>query len=264
MKKIFLICLAVSVAGILMTGCSKKATTTVTPNNPPQAVTLTATDSTAASVDLAWTRNSDDDFAYYRLYRTIGYANYLIKTFSARSDTAYKDSILAPSHNYTYFMAVADTGNLSSQSNLVTVRTFGIAGLTLGMDPRYLEIALGRTFAIEIWIEDVDSLFGASFELSYDSTRLAADSAKAGSFLGSDVIFFSHTESGLASVSLTLKSGGAEVSGNGSLAVVYFHSTGTGTKDITFSSTTALRKANGSDVTSFTTLNKWDANLIIQ
>ena len=263
MKKISLICLAVSVSGILMTGCSKR-TITVPVNNPPQTVTLTVTDSTAATIDLSWTRNGDVDFAYYRLYRANGYANYLIKTFSARSDTAYKDSLLSPSHNYTYFVAVADSGNLASQSNLVAVSTPGIAGLTLGMDPRYLETGAGRTVAIEVWIEDVDSLFGASFELSYDSTSLVADSAKAGSFLGSDVIFFSHAEPGLASVSVTLKSGAAEVSCNGSLAVVYFHSTGTGNKVVTFSPTTALRKANGSDVTSFSTLNKWDANLVIQ
>jgi len=263
MKKISLICLAVSVAGILMTGCSKN-TTTVPVNNPPQAVTLTVTDSTAATIDLAWTRNGDGDFAYYRLYRANGYANYLIKTFSAQSDTAYKDSLLSPSHNYTYFVAVADTGNLASQSNLLTVNTLGIAGLTLGMDPRYLEIALSKTLAMVIWVENMDSLFGASFELSYDSTSLAADSAKAGSFLGSDVIFFSHAEPGLASVSVTLKSGAAEVSGNGSLAVVYFHSTGTGNKIITFSPTTALRKGNGRDVTGFSALAKWTTDLLIQ
>jgi len=265
MKKILLICLAVSVAGVLMTGCSKKdATTSVTPNNPPQAVTLTVTDSTAATIGLSWTRNGDSDFAYYRLYRNNGYSNYLIKTISVQSDTAYQDSLLSPSHNYSYFVVVADTGDLTSQSNLLTVNTLGIVGLTLGMDPRSLEIASGKTFAIEVWVEDVDSLFGASFELSYDSTSLVADSAKAGSFLGNDVLFFSHIESGIASVSVTLTSGAAEVSGNGSLAVVYFHSTGMGNKVLAFSPTLVLQKANGSVVSGFATLDKWSTNILLQ
>jgi len=264
MKKVLLICLAVSAGGFLMMGCSKKDATTVTPNSAPQAVTLKVMDSTATAIDLSWTRNGDSDFACYRLYRTNGYANYLVKTISVQGDTAYKDSLLSPSHNYTYFVAVVDSGNLASQSNLLLVSTLGITGLTLGMDPRYLEMASGRTFAIEVWVEDVDSLFGASFELCYDSTSLVADSARAGSFLGNDVLFFNRIESGLASVSVTLLSGAAEVSGSGSLAVVYFHSTGTGTKDITFSSTLALQKANGSAVTGFSALAKWTANLAIQ
>jgi len=265
MKKVLLICLAVSAGGFLMMGCSKNdATTTIKPNSAPQAVTLKMTDSTAAAIDLSWTRNGDSDFACYRLYRTNGYTNYLVKTISVQGDTAYKDSLLSPSHNYTYFVAVVDSGNLASQSNLLPVSTLGITGLTLGMDPRYLETASGRTFAIEVWVEDVDSLFGASFELCYDSTSLVADSARAGSFLGNDVLFFNRIESGLASVSVTLLSGAEEVSGSGSLAVVYFHSTGTGTKDITFSSTLALQKANGSDVSGFSALAKWTANLAIQ
>ncbi len=264
MKKALLICLAVCAGGLLIMGCSKKDATTVNTNSAPQAVTLKVTDSTAAAIDLSWTRNGDNDFACYRLYRANGYANYLVKTISVQGDTSYKDSLLSPSHNYTYFVAVVDSGNLASQSNLLPASTLGIADLTLGMDPRYLETASGRTFAMEVWVEDVDSLFGASFELCYDSTSLVADSARAGSFLGSDVIFFSHTASGLASVSVTLLSGAVEVSGSGSLAVVYFHSTGTGTKDITFSPIVALQKSNGSDITGFSTLAKWTANLIIQ
>jgi len=263
MKKISLIWPAVFMAVILLTGCSKSKTA-VPVNQAPQAVTLKVTDSTAATVDLAWTGNRDEDFALYRLYRTNGFVNYLVKTISDRSDTVYHDSLLSPSHVYSYFVSVADTGNLSSQSNLAPVHTLGIDSLILGMDPRSLETTSGRAFGLEVWVQRVDSLFGASFELAYDSLSLAADSAKAGTFLGSDVVFFSHTEPGLASVSVTLKSGAAEVSGSGGLAVVYFHSTGTGNQAITFSPTTALRRANGSDVPGFSSLSKWKADVAVQ
>jgi hypothetical protein len=257
--------LTISVVGFLITGCSKKGNPIeVITNAPPQPVTLTVADSTATSVDLIWSRNSDSDFAYYRLYRTNGYDSYLIKTINSQADTTYLDSILSPSHKYSYFVTVADTGNLVSQSNLDTVTTLGIAVLTLGMEPRYLEMPSGRTFTTEVWIENVNSLFGASFELAYDSISLVADSAKSGNFLGSDIVFFNHTEPGLASFSVTLKAGAAEISGNGSLAVVYFHSIGTGSKVITFSPTVALRRANGSDVTGFTTLTKLNSTLILQ
>ncbi len=265
MKKTIITFLIAFIAGFLSMNCSKNNTTTPESTiDQPHAVTLSATDSTATSINLVWTSNGDSDFLFYRLYRCNEFANYLVKTISTKSDTSYKDSLLSPSHSYTYFVSVVDTGNLASQSNILPVRTLGTTGLRMGMDPRYLETELGRTYALEVWIENVDSLFGASFELSYDSTSMVSDSAKVGSFLGGEVIFFNHTEPGLASISITLKSGAVEASGNGSLAVVYFHTIGTGSKNITFSPTLALRKANGANVTGFSSIVLWTSTLLIQ
>jgi len=81
-------------------------------------------------------------------------------------------------------------------------------GLTIGIDPRDLNVWNDADFSLAVWVDLVTELFGASFELCYDSTKIEADSAAVGDFLGTDVIIFDHYEPGVVSIAVTRKAGG--------------------------------------------------------
>jgi len=82
-----------------------------------------------------------------------------------------------------------------------------------------IEIAVGSDSAT------VDNLFGTSFVLDYDASRVSMMSDEAGTFLGSDVIYQSSVDSvaGTVDVGVTRKSGTGSVSGSGVVAQVQVH-----------------------------------------
>lgn len=137
-------------------------------------------------------------------------------------------------------------------------------GLTIGIDPGRLTVSNGVNFMLAVWVDVVTELFGASFELSYDSTKIEADSAAVGDFLGSDVIFFDHYEPGVVSIAVTRKAGAGGVDGYGTLARVHFHAVGTGTTAVEFTPDVALIKEDGAPVDSFDFLDKWSTSIKIQ
>jgi len=94
-------------------------------NPPPAAVTLAipaVMDSTTLS--LSWSRNRDDDFATYSIYRSLVsfvVADTLapIAIINTQDETQYQDFHLTPNTDYYYRVMVTDNGGLKSVSNEV-------------------------------------------------------------------------------------------------------------------------------------------------
>jgi len=81
----------------------------------------------------------------------------------------------------------------------------------------------GQDFEIDVVVNQVNSLFGVSFELLYSPTTLLdPQSADPGSLLGSDVIFFPNIDknAGRVSIGITRKAGQSGVSGAGAVAKI--------------------------------------------
>jgi hypothetical protein len=266
MKKLLIVSILVLI--MLFVGCGKDDNGTGPGDNPPQAVELTVTDSTGSSISLAWTKNTESDFASYKVYRAlsagVGTGSNNLTAITNQSDTTYTDSNLSPHHTYYYKVYVFDTDNLSSGSNEVQTSTSGLTGLTIRIDPRELTVSSGSSFSLAVWIDAVTELFGASFELYYDGTKITADSASMGDFLGSDVIFFDHYTTDTVSIAVTRKAGVGGVSGYGTLAIIWFQAIGTGTTAVNFASDLALNKEDGAPVEDFSSLDKWSASIEVE
>lgn len=263
-----LLIVSILVLVMLFVGCGKDDNGTGPGDNPPQAVELTVTNSTGSSISLAWTKNTDTDFSYYKVYRDIssgvGTGSNNLNSITDQSDTTYTDTTISPHHTYYYKVYVFDTDNLSTGSNEVQTSTSGLTGLTIGIDPRVLIISNGSDFLLTVWIEAVSDLFGASFELYYDGSKITADSASSGGFLGSNVIFFDHYTTDTVSIAVTRKAGAGGIDGYGTLAKVWFHAIGTGTTTVNFTSDLALNKEDGTSVDNFSTLDKWTASIEVE
>lgn len=249
-------------------GCGKKGSPTTPVDNPPAAVSLGLETVSSTSASLAWGRSVEGDFSSYRLYRSrtsgVSDQSMLLASFGSAGDTAYIDTTLSPHHNYYYALYVVDVGGNKARSNEVQAATTGLAGLTLGMEPRIITVSQGSVLAVDVWVESVADLFGASFELCFNGSVLQVESVAAGSFLGTDVMFFNIIEGDTASVAVTRKAGAGGVSGYGTLAVVYFRAIGPGSADITFSNLLALKREDGTMVNGFYGMDIWRAKVTVQ
>ncbi len=91
---------------------------------------------------------------------------------------------------------------------------------------------IGTEFTVDIAVNNVQKLFGASFELRYTNTNFvklaapASSSVAAGPFLGSDAVFFANldTAAGKIGIGLSRKAGQAAMNGSGALARLKFTS----------------------------------------
>jgi uncharacterized protein YcfL len=103
---------------------------TVTIQDPPTKVTLlepSPLETSATSLELAWTMNNDSDFNSYKLYRSnfagVNLGSTLVTTITNRSALTYVDSSLQEKTTFYYKLYVFDTFGLSTPSNEVKVTT---------------------------------------------------------------------------------------------------------------------------------------------
>jgi len=224
----------------------------------PGALVLEAKEKTASTITIEWSKNKDVDFLFYAVYRDdlpgVDLNSKNLAIIYDQDDTTYTDTLLSPHSTYYYIVYVYNIDNLSAKSNVIEVTTLGLTNLTLGFDPRYIELNQGDKFSMTVWIESVVDLFGAAFEITFDNTILEADSVTLGDFLGSDVIFFEHYSADTISLAVTRKAGAGGVSGYGTLVDLYFHCVGLGTTTLNFTPDIALNKEDGSPVDGFSSL----------
>jgi len=99
---------------------------------PPQDVQLFSPGllpGQSTALHISWTRNQDDDFAAYRLYRALQAGvesaadRVLVTDISTQQNTEYDDTGLEESTTYYYQLAVYDQYGLSSFSNEVSAAT---------------------------------------------------------------------------------------------------------------------------------------------
>jgi len=109
----------------LASGCSEDTTE---PAVAPHAVTLAAPVVVAPdSLRLSWSKNSDGDFAAYRLYVSqtsgTGTAGTLAATITSAADTSLVVGALSETTTYYFVVYVSDTEELSAASNEVSGTT---------------------------------------------------------------------------------------------------------------------------------------------
>jgi len=95
------------------------------------------------------------------------------------------------------------------------------------LNPRYQELQVNASGEIDIWIYEVDSLFGIAFRLQYNEYNIRIDSSRIGDFLGNEVTSYAgfDNEENMYVISLVRHGQdgvGIGISGGGWLATVYY------------------------------------------
>ncbi len=99
--------------------------------------------------------------------------------------------------------------------------------LLMRLSPRYQELQVNASGEIDVWIFEVDSLFGVAFRLIYDESNIRIDSSRIGNFLGNEITSYAgfDDEENLYVVSMVRHGQdgvGTGISGDGWLATIYF------------------------------------------
>ena len=96
-------------------------------NVPPAKIALRVHDITWCSVALSWTQSREEDFAFYKVFRSrspgVNTSSRLVKFTSDRERTSYTDANLQENTTYYYRVYVYDAGGLFTPSNEVKVTT---------------------------------------------------------------------------------------------------------------------------------------------
>ncbi|MCZ6821251.1 MAG: fibronectin type III domain-containing protein [Calditrichaeota bacterium] len=113
-----------------LNAASNEVSGTTPQNEPPTAVTLLNPEpiqGTFNTLRISWTRNNDDDFASYKLYRSLSpnvtTSSDFVTSIASRTTLSFLDDNLDASTTYYYRLYVFDTGGLSASSNEVNGTT---------------------------------------------------------------------------------------------------------------------------------------------
>jgi fibronectin type 3 domain-containing protein len=93
----------------------------------PDAVALSGYQISSSELQLVWSRSDADDFASYRLFRslttTVDSTSFLVTILTAQSAQSYNDTGLVDEKYYYYRLYVCDKSGNAAASNRVTLRT---------------------------------------------------------------------------------------------------------------------------------------------
>ncbi|MBN2009286.1 fibronectin type III domain-containing protein [candidate division KSB1 bacterium] len=99
-------------------------------NEVPVAVNLyppVPVGTSLTSLSLSWSRNNDDDFSSYKIYRSktvsVDSMSALVTTITNQNTTSYEDNGLKENTEYYYRIYVYDEGGLAKGSNIMMGRT---------------------------------------------------------------------------------------------------------------------------------------------
>lgn len=104
------------------------------------------------------------------------------------------------------------------------------------VSPMFSEVTIEENKSISVFVHNVDSLFGASFRLEYDTALVEVVSIVAGNvFNGKDALFFTQTRPGYVAVAYSIK-GNQSAQGvdvvNGTIAVITIAGKAAGTSPL--------------------------------
>jgi len=143
----------------------------------------------------------------------------------AGADRLFEMSVMDEGERTIYYgsKTVTLTQGLDQQVNILLEPTV----LLIRPSPIYQEIPVGGSGSVDIYVFEVDSLFGCAFDFLYNQAGVRVDSIKAGDFLGNpdQILFHSRIEDGELSVAVTRLvsvTGMIGVSGSGVIATVFF------------------------------------------
>ena len=140
--------------------------------------------------------------------------------------------------------------------------------LRLYLNPSSNNIAVGSLLELAVSIENVTELFAVSFEVTFDSSVVQIDGVDflgSSNILGSDLVSLYQLEENLISIGLGKKqtSGNDEVSGDGSLAILFLNGTGVGTTDLNIENVQLIDE-NGDLIPSFDELELGSSSVVVQ
>lgn len=132
-------------------------------------------------------------------------------------------------------------------------------------DPYLSKVSSGSSFTINVKVENVTDLFGASFELKFNKDVLEATEALKGDFLGPDVIFYAGVDPGSVGIGISRKAGTGGVNGDGVIAVITFKASSAGETDLTFrQDTLKMQDSSGVAIQGFGQVVAGDGKVGIQ
>lgn len=102
-------------------------------------------------------------------------------------------------------------------------------GTAVGFDPPEMTVAAGEQFSVDVIVENIEDLFGAAFEVTFDGEIVQAVSSSQGDFLESSQIYYDNRDNSGVSIGCTRKAGEGSVSGSGTLATIVFEAKVVGT-----------------------------------
>jgi len=184
-------------------------------------------------VQLGWTTGGSESPDGYNVYRATSLFDELSAAEKVNESligsTSYTDR--GVENGTEYFFRVTAVGDGGAES-----RPSGQASVTPtaeGAVPPVRPVAAsprppGEAFSVRVQIgsdeQPVEDLFGASFTLEYDASRLSVMDDEAGAFFGDDVVYTSNDDAGAGEIGIGVsrKSGAGGASGTGVVARVKF------------------------------------------
>jgi len=148
--------------------------------------------------------------------------------------------------DYNVTVRVSDGSLFDPQSFTITVEPAEVTPPpNLKLTPSFQTISQGSQVTIEVVVENVTDLKGASVTLNFDAAKLQYNSSTAGSFIPNATLFASSTN---GSVNLDIAGLGASSyhsgMGTGTIITVVFDTVDTGNTNITFGTNTLKDKNN--------------------
>jgi hypothetical protein len=211
----------------------------------------------------------------------LGSISYLLLTVTAADmdpmqktiaihDSTFEDTLVVPagtverqfkleaksSGGRTLYSGSASAMVEAGKTNTINIEMLP-AVLMLKMTPRYQQVNVDNTFNLSVEIYNVDSLFGVSFRIEFDNSRLQYLGASLPSPTGilgepDAVIFFDTSGTNYVAVSITRMYPDTMVSGNGALAQLRFRAISPGTANLNFTSNTLrLVEKSGQSIPGF-------------
>jgi len=244
-------------------------------NTAPTAPANVTAAVTGSAVRLGWDKSTDDRTAQnaltynLRVGKTPG-GNEVMSPMSEVSSgtrrlaqlgntnhrTSWTIGNLAPG---TYYWSVQAIDHAFAGSAFAPEQSFVINPTELKPDVQSPQ-AIGQEFQVEVAINNVQNLFGISFELNFTNTLFldvvtpASSSVVPGAFLGNDVVFIANVDeaAGKVNIGVSRKAGQSGISGSGVVARVKFTSTlatPAGTQIIFSFSNVAANEPSGAVIT---------------
>jgi hypothetical protein len=208
-----------------------------------QAPNITSNPITSATVDQAYTYNvdatdPDGDTLTYSLTTTKPTG------MTINSTTGLINWTPNSTGDYNVTVKVSDGDLIDTQSFTITVGD-GEVTPRLKLTPSSQTVSQGNQTTIDVEVEDVTDLKGASVTLNFDAAKLEYSSSTAGSFIPNANLFASSTN---GSVNLDIAGLGASSyhsgMGTGTIITVVFDTIDNGNTNITFGATTLKDKDN--------------------
>jgi len=141
------------------------------------------------------------------------------------------------------------------------------SSLFIGFAPNQIETIKGQTFKVDLVAISVDSLFGFSYEILFNSNLLSVSEKDftLGPFMGNEVISIFVVDTDTLSIGITRKAGNVSVTGSGVLATLNFLAKNTGIDTLKIlDQNFTMRNSNDNDINNLANIKKGSLTIIVK